>query len=385
MSEASLLPSEDYMTGHMKGKVMRTNKTIEVHSLAEDLLTAITLAAPFNVPIKEQMNEIRPPELEMPVMPIVDIATHEGRWQMQDHRRAARYYLDYIQATKILKKAFFNCLDDYDQKCIAPGGHYNNITLRDMYLIIWNKYSLVSNNDMTAMEAITHEKMDPNATIEDHITKYRTAFYNLHTIGQQITEQQKVSRFMASLLQKAPYSDFHTFYNQLHNNHFTRNFIDCTENLLIYVNNDRMYRNQTDGSANATYGIGTKSTTPVHDGMARELKELQDKVRLMERASKEKGYRADDRKMQSSSSTWCWTHGECYHNSKDCREHNRDPGHNERATATKPMGSKWGPHESKPKSFRANAGRASSTQEDTSYEAFLHEQHKKWVNAKKEY
>ena len=392
----SFLPSSAFIQGPLTGieNQLVDPKSVGIHKVASSLHACIANAEPVTETLLGQMGEVRPPAPVKPVRPDVDTTTQAGHYAMEEHYRACRLYIDYVTATKICKEALFNCLDKFDKNLVAPGGSYYHLDLRHMYAILWNKYHLVSNNDLSLMHLATQEKMNQNGTVQEHIAKFRTLFTNLATVGNAIIPSQQTHLFLDSLPHKEPFNSFLTWYNQSHNNPATRIFEVCAEGLITYVNNDNMYRRNVEGTANATQiaKSATHFPTPTLDSLARELQKSKAEIeslraRFTERAtgSKEKGYRIDERKMQSSSLTWCWTHGECYHNSKDCREHNRDPGHNERATATKPMGSKWGPHESKPKAFKSKAGRSFTAQEDTSYEAFkFHKEYQEWLNTKED-
>lgn len=90
----------------------------------------------------------------------------------------------------------------------------------------------------------------------------------------------------------------------------------------------------THGSANALTGPTTKSNTPVPDKDPRidtlcTLVAEQAKL-LSEHSSVLANFIATDKGLNRNYSKYCWTHGGCNHESKDCRK--KSPGHQDMAT-----------------------------------------------------
>ena len=336
----------------------------------------------FEHVITEQLAPNPPPDLEVPVRPNADFHTAEGRYIWDDYRRRMEGYAEYKRITAHLKTAIYQSLDEFDKIMVAPGGNYNEYSLRHILGTIYQTYGRLHHNDIALLEDALTRKMLSHVTIQEHITMFRKTCNSLAAANMAKPEPMKVLLFLRSLPHTPKFDAFVDWFNLNHEDLATRLLDDCFRLLISYKNNHDLYHAETStqGLANVANAAEAKPiTSPVIDALEKEIRDLKAaaaRQKSKTERAKTQTTRPPTQTMRSNVETWCWSHGKCFHNSQQCNRKLR--GHVREATEEDPRDSPHAPLRPKPR--RRHFVHAATLDDDADAEEF--EQFLRWRDSR---
>ena len=217
-----------------------------------------------------------------------DPETPQGALAIKEYERLLRLHTEWQRAVTIIKDTIWHACNRSDQMLICAGGDdYQSMTIANIWANLAIKYQQPKAQEIALLNMELTMKLIPGISLSDHVIKLTEIFHYLNEFGDGKSETTKVQVFFNTLPSHPIYTAFVTNYDINNIAMNTRNFVQCSQSLLDYQDNQVIHGDHygTANSAHASQAKGTGPSTEAAVSMDKHQKDMYNVLRQLAQAN----------------------------------------------------------------------------------------------------